>query len=1111
MAEFKTNSPLEFYLFKFHDFFDGLIGLNIMKTLKIKLDIPNFQLETPHVRMSMFTTPKFITPIFKIQGRSKKLIEIPVDIADGEFYIKPITVQEQLIIPEGIYKSLNHISTMEIINFSNLEQTFLFEKPLETLSLNEYQLNTNYLNNVESEDVTHTDIMKLIRSDHLNLEEKLALTKICEKYSNIFQQEHNPLSFTNQIKHDIMLDNSKPIHTKSYRYPYVHKEEVRNQISKMLEQGIIRPSFSPWSSPIWIVPKKQDASQKVKWRLVIDYRKLNEVTIGDRYPIPNITDILDKLGKCQYFTTLDLASGFHQIEVNPRDIEKTAFTVDFGHYEFIRMPFGLKNAPSTFQRVMDNVLGELQGNSCLCYMDDIIVYSTSLQEHITNLEHVFKRLAKANLKVQLDKSEFLKRDVAFLGHIVTPNGVKPNPEKIVAIQNFPIPKTEKQIKSFLGLLGYYRKFINNFSEITKPLTACLRKDCKIILTDQYIQCFEKCKKLLCEEPILQYPDFERPFLVTTDASNVAIGGILSQGPIGSDLPICYASRTLTKTEENYSTIEKEMLAIVWTVKYFRPYLFGQKFTIITDHRPLTWLFSLKEPNSRLIRWRLKLEEYDYDIAYKKGVKNTNADALSRAIPEEQMNLNSISSSSSDSSKPLVYLRDTLSKPIPTTNTILNEFKRQIVLEIDPNKNIQYDVDSKILFESKKRYIFKKSMYDEKTLTEIIKDYVQPNINTGFISNEQTFKTLSKLMTTTFKTENIKLIRCKHLAIDIQDVDMQHRLILEEHNDSNHRGIAENTERLKRKYYFPKLKVQINSLINRCEICQTLKYNRNEKPIKLQMSENPTRPIEVVHMDIFFIEKEQFLTILDKFSRFGVAQILNGNDITSHKVFNIFRQYIMAHGQPEKVIVDNGREFKNDNFKELCALHKIKLHFTSARSSTGNSPVERFHSTILEIYRVLKAKNPKDSVETLMTNAVITYNNSIHSVTHMTPLELKNGHYFRGNTIPEPKPSKFKEIVEKQRKDYDQILQLILNRNTETKRKLIEKANKSRVKPPSLRTGNTVYWKTNRRNKVAPRFNKLEVLKNNKVTIHTKQGKIHKTKIKRPLQVNTGLGTTNQDK
>lgn len=397
----------------------------------------------------------------------------------------------------------------------------------------------------------------------------------------------------------------------------------------MLEEGIIRPSQSPWSSPIWIVPKKLDASGKQKWRICVDYRGINAKTIDDRYPLPNITDILDKLGRCTYFSTIDLSSGFHQIEMDPKSIEKTAFNVENGHFEYLRMPFGLKNAPATFQRVMDNVLQGLQGNICLVYMDDIIVFSTSLEEHIKHLQKVFERLRNARLKIQLDKSEFLRIEVEFLGHLVTKDGIKPNPRKIMAIQKFPIPRTAKEIKSFLGLLGYYRRFIKGFAKLTRPFTKCLKKGATIEHTPEYIKTFEICKNILCNDPVLQYPDFEKPFILTTDASNVAIGAVLSQGKIGSDLPIAYASRTLNPAETNYSTIEKELFAIVWATKYFRPYLFGRKFTIITDHKPLQYLFSLKEPNSRLIRWKLKLEEFNYEVQYKKGSLNTNADALSR--------------------------------------------------------------------------------------------------------------------------------------------------------------------------------------------------------------------------------------------------------------------------------------------------------------------------------------------------------------------------------------------------------------------------------------------------------------------------------------------------
>lgn len=262
-------------------------------------------------------------------------------------------------------------------------------------------------------------------------------------------------------------------------------------------------------------------------------------------------------------------------------------------------------------------------------MDDIIIYSPTIHEHISRLTEVFKRLRKANLKIQPDKCEFLRKEVAYLGHLITQDGVKPNPSKVDCILNFPVPKKSKDIQSFLGLAGYYRRFIPNFAKISKPLTKLLKKDTPFLFDSECNSSFDELKKALVSNPILIYPNFQEPFLLTTDASAFAIGAVLSQGPVGKDLPIAYASRTLCNAETKYSTIERELLAIVWAVKHFRPYLFGRKFTLITDHRPLTWLFSIKDPGSRLARWRLKLEEYDYKIEYKPGKINKNADALSR--------------------------------------------------------------------------------------------------------------------------------------------------------------------------------------------------------------------------------------------------------------------------------------------------------------------------------------------------------------------------------------------------------------------------------------------------------------------------------------------------
>jgi len=472
-------------------------------------------------------------------------------------------------------------------------------------------------------------IMEMLRLEHLNTEERAHVERLIEKNSDCFHLSGERLDYTNVLEHRIPTINEIPIHTRQYRFPVIHKDEINRQVNELLEQEIVKPSNSPYNTPVWIVPKKADSKGNKRWRMVLDFRGLNDKTVGDAYPLPNITEILDQLGGAKYFSVVDLASGFHQIKMHPDDSHKTAFSTPHGHYEFDRMPFGLKNAPATFQRLMDLVLTGMQGNEIFVYLDDIVLYSSSLTEHAIKFEKLATRLRRANLKLQPDKCEFLRKEVSYLGHIIGENGVRPDPKKIEAVQNFPIPKNAKNVKQFLGLAGYYRRFIKGFSKIAKPLTNLLKGDNDFKWKDKEQESFDILKSALCQEPILQYPDFTKPFLLTTDASGTAIGAILSQGQIGKDQPISYASRVLNDAERNYSTIEKELLAIVYAVQHFRPYLYGKKFKLITDHKPLTWLHKLKDPTSRLARWRIKLAEYDYEIIYKPGKINANADALSR--------------------------------------------------------------------------------------------------------------------------------------------------------------------------------------------------------------------------------------------------------------------------------------------------------------------------------------------------------------------------------------------------------------------------------------------------------------------------------------------------
>ena len=1103
LKEFKTNEHLQFLIFKFHNYFDGLIGSEIMKKLGVRLDFKNSILETDDVKIKILYKPNLISKVYKVSSNSKILCNLPVDVKEGDIYVETNNIN--LIISEGLYTCKNWYAIVEVINESNEPIEFSVEEPLKVKLVEKefYEFNNyNIINDFENK-TDKSEIKDLLRISHMNEEEKEEIIKLCTQYSDIFQRENNKLTFTNEIKHSIKTKDDIPIYTKSYRYPVVHKEEVRNQINKMLEQGIVRPSYSPWSSPIWIVPKKLDASGKQKWRLVVDYRKLNEKTIDDKYPLPNIDEILDKLGKCQYFSTLDLASGFHQIEVNPDDIQKTAFTVDYGHYEYVRMPFGLKNAPSTFQRVMDHVLRDLIGKNCLCYMDDIIVFSTSLQEHIESLGKVFQKLRNSNLKIQLDKSEFLRKEVTFLGHLITPDGVKPNPLKLKAIKDFPIPKTVKQIKSFLGLVGYYRKFIKDFADITKPLTECLKKDKTINITERYIQCIKICKDILMNDPLLQYPDFTKPFNLTTDASNFALGAILSQGPIGSDKPIAYASRTLNEHEQNYSTIEKELLAIVWATKYFRPYIYGTKFKIITDHKPLTWLFSLKEPNSKLIRWRLKLEEFDYELIYKKGKINTNADALSRVEINinNEMNHNEINDeiermsmiNNVDEIDTIHSADENLSKGIPISERNLNEFTYQLILRKQDNiKKITKEVIS--LFKSKKRTIITNNNFDDKDIVQIMRSLIRERKTLAILTDDDTFLKIQNLFNKYFDNKNYKLVRCNKLIEDITEKDKQEEIIRNYHNKSNHRGINETNEHLKREYYFPNMKELITKIINNCEICSKYKYERTVKKLKYELSETPDKPLDILHIDIYFVNKQHFLTIVDKFSRFGASYILNNRN--SLNIIQVLKHYISQHGIPKKIIADNGNEFSSTIFKEFLNLYDIEIHYTTAKTHTGNSTVERFHSTLTEIIRIIYNENKNKPIQEIMDEALITYNNSVHSVTKLTPFELISGHYNLKSPIPNlDQINTNHDYLNNLRDSYSKLCNIIKDRNLRYKQNVINKLNENREDPPNFKQNDIIYEADDRRNKLAPQFIKHKVFNNNKITINTDKRKVHKKRIK----------------
>jgi len=799
------------------------------------------------------------------------------------------------------------------------------------------------------------------RLEHLNDEEKNKLTQLLKEFSDIQYSEDKDLTFTSVIRHEIKTSHDNPVYKRPYSYPFSYESEVNKQIEEMLTQGIIRESDSPYCSPLWIVPKKPDASGKKKFRLVVDYRNLNEITINDKFPIPNMDEILGKLGKCQYFTTIDLAKGFHQIEMDPKSIPKTAFSTKHGHYEYTRMPFGLKNAPATFQRCMNFVLKDLINKHCLVYLDDVIVYSTSLNEHLDSLRKVFEKLEEANLKLQLDKCEFLKKQTNFLGHTISPEGIQPNKEKVKAIEDFPIPKNSKEIKSFLGLCGYYRKFIPDFAKIAKPMTIFLKKGAKVDTNnDEYNKSFEKLKTLIMSDPILICPDFTKTFQVTTDASNFAIGAVLSQ----DNKPVSFASRTLNDHEQNYSTIEKELLAIVWATKYFRPFLYGVPFEILSDHKPLVWLNNIKEPNMKLQRWRIKLSEYNFKINYLEGKLNYVADALSRVKIEENM-IGEIDEENISTAATIHSALESSENYIQITEKPINHFARQIEFI----KDIENQVDIEKYF-TKTKIKIKYTEITNSKAKEILLKYFLNHTSVIYIEDDNDFLIFQKAYQDIINPHsNVKILKSIIKLKDITSYSEFKEFIITQHVKLLHPGIEKMIRLFKETHYFPDYTKLIQNIINECETCNLAKTEHRPTNLTFELTPEINNPRELYVIDFYAIDNEQYLSCIDVYSKFASLIKTNSRDWLEAKraLTRIFNDM----GKPQKIKADKDSAFMSNSLKLWLNTEEIKLDITT--SKTGIADVERLHKTINEKVRIINTDQNRENKETRIETILYTYN------------------------------------------------------------------------------------------------------------------------------------------
>ncbi|CAK8694208.1 unnamed protein product [Clavelina lepadiformis] len=792
--------------------------------------------------------------------------------------------------------------------------------------------------------------------------ERQKLFSVISSYRDVISLHPYDIGQTELVEHSIETGDSLPIRQHPRRLSEPQKQKVNELIEDMCDKEIIQPSQSPWASPIVLVRKKDGDV-----RFCIDYRKLNDCTKKSSYPLPRIDESLDQLSGCRYFSTLDLRSGYWQIKMKPSDKPKTAFTCYKGLYEFNVMPFGLCNAPSTFQHLMRVVLNGVEWNGAIAYLDDIIVYGRTFNEHTERLENVFSRLRQAGLKLGPSKCKLLKEKVKFLGHVVSHEGISCDPQKVEDVSNWPTPKTLKEVRQFLGLSSYYRKFIPSYSQIASPLNNLVHSTKKFFLwTEECKKAFGLLKELLTKSPVLRYPDLSKPFIVDTDACNTAVGCVLSQLVNGEEHPVSYSSRSLTKTERNYSTTRKELLAVIHALKVFRCYL-TEEFLLRTDHASLRWLWESRDTYGQCARWFDFLCNFNFKLIHRAGRKHTNADSLSRrpcsddTIRAEQLDplfpfqTDSSYESSISAKEYQVCLMDfSEASGWSTENTIKAQQKDPVLKRLFQWMN------------QESRPSFKKVKNDSKALRHYWNIFSEIFLHNGMLyrrienSVEEIYAQL--LVPSTMKNDVLKSV---------------HDLI----HGGGHMGVKRTFARLKERFFWPFCHKDVETYCKECCLCDLRKVPRRIVRAPLVPSEENT-PMQKVEIDVLSGLPETrngnryILVVCDTYTKYMQCwpmKFQNAKDTA----YLLYHRWVTIHGVPETIHSDQGRNFESILFQELSRLMGCNKTRTSPYHAMGNGGVERNNQTIIAILKNYVQVDPTSwddalsSVSAILTMQVFT--------------------------------------------------------------------------------------------------------------------------------------------